>query len=84
MRIDVITLFPGIFEGPLSESIVGRAVESGAISINLVDLRDFCEGKHRQADDAPYGGGPGMVLMAEPIFKAVESLAGQPAAGGVR
>ncbi len=74
MRIDVITLFPGMFDGPLSESIIGRAVEKGLISINLVDLRDFCEGKHRQADDAPYGGGPGMVLMAEPIYKAAESL----------
>lgn len=75
MRIDVITLFPGMFDGPLSESIIGRAIEKDLISINLVDLRDFCEGKHRQADDAPYGGGPGMVLMAEPIYKAVESLA---------
>jgi tRNA (guanine37-N1)-methyltransferase len=74
MRIDVITLFPGMFAGPLAESIIGRAIENDLISINLVNLRDFCEGKHRQADDAPYGGGPGMVLMAEPIFRAVESL----------
>jgi tRNA (guanine37-N1)-methyltransferase len=74
MRIDVVTLFPEIFGGPLSESIIGRAVDSGVISVNLVDLREHCEGKHRQADDAPYGGGPGMVLMAEPIFRAVESV----------
>jgi len=74
MRVDVITLFPGMFAGPLSESIIGRAIEKGIVSVNLVDLRGFCEGRHRQADDAPYGGGPGMVLMAEPIFKAVESL----------
>jgi tRNA (guanine37-N1)-methyltransferase len=74
MRVDVVTLFPGMFTGPLSESIIGRAVESGIISVHLVDLREFCEGKHRQADDAPYGGGPGMVLMAEPIFKAVEAV----------
>lgn len=74
MRIDVITLFPGIFAGPLSESIIGRAIEKGIVSVNLVNLRDYCEGKHRQADDKPYGGGAGMVLMAEPIFKAVESL----------
>lgn len=74
MRVDVITLFPGMFAGPLSESIIGRATEKGIISVNLIDLREFCEGRHRQADDAPYGGGPGMVLMAEPIFKAVESL----------
>jgi len=77
MHVDVITLFPGMLAGPLSESIIGRAIDSGIVSINIVDLRDFCEGKHRQADDAPYGGGPGMVLMAEPIFEAVESLAGR-------
>lgn len=76
MRVDVITLFPAMFAGPLSESIIGRAIDAGLISVNLIDLRDFCKGKHRQADDAPYGGGPGMVLMAEPIFKAVDSLAG--------
>lgn len=74
MRVDVITLFPGILAGPLSESIIGRAVKGGLLSINVVNLRDFCSGKHRQADDAPYGGGAGMVLMAEPVFKAVESL----------
>ena len=74
MRVDVITLFPGILAGPLSESIIGRAVKGGLLSINVVNLRDFCSGKHRKADDAPYGGGAGMVLMAEPIFKAVESL----------
>ncbi|RJP74715.1 MAG: tRNA (guanosine(37)-N1)-methyltransferase TrmD [Candidatus Abyssobacteria bacterium SURF_17] len=77
MRIDVITLFPGMFAGPLSESIIGRAIGRGILSVHVVNLRDFCEGKHRQADDKPYGGGPGMVLMAEPIFKAVESLSSQ-------
>ncbi len=77
MRIDVITLFPGMFAGPLSESIIGRAIERGLVSVNVVNLRDFCAGKHRQADDKPYGGGAGMVLMAEPIFKAVESLSQQ-------
>jgi tRNA (guanine37-N1)-methyltransferase len=74
MRIDVITLFPGMFFGPLSESIIGRAIQQGLINVNIVDLRDFCPGKHRQADDKPYGGGAGMVLMAEPVFRAVESL----------
>lgn len=74
MRIDVITLFPGMFAGPLSESIIGRAIESGIISLHVINLRDFCEGKHHQADDKPYGGGAGMVLMAAPVFKAVESL----------
>jgi tRNA (guanine37-N1)-methyltransferase len=75
--MDVITLFPGMFAGPLSESIIGRAIERGLVSVSVVDLRDFCAGKHRQADDKPYGGGAGMVLMAEPIFKAVESLSQQ-------
>ena len=74
MRIDVVTLFPAMLAGPLSESIIGRAIDRGVISVNVLDLRDFCKGKHRQADDAPYGGGSGMVLMAEPIFRAVESL----------
>lgn len=73
MQIDVITLFPPMIEIPLSESIIGRAVERSLISINVINLRDFCEGRHRQADDKAYGGGPGMVLMADPIFKAVES-----------
>lgn len=83
MRVDVITLFPGIFRGPLSESIIGRAIEKDIISVNVVDLREFCEGRHRQADDAPYGGGAGMVLMAEPIFKAVEALAGDNSLGKI-
>ncbi len=74
MRVDVITLFPGMFRGPLSESIIGRAIERNIVSVNVVDLRGFCGGRHRQADDAPYGGGPGMVLMAEPVFKAVSAL----------
>jgi tRNA (guanine37-N1)-methyltransferase len=83
MHIDVITLFPGMFAGPLSESIIGRAIEQGVVSVNLVDLREFCEGRHRQADDAPYGGGPGMVLLAEPIFKAVESLSPRSSHGRI-
>jgi tRNA (guanine37-N1)-methyltransferase len=77
MRIDVITLFPGMFIGPLSEGIIGRAINDGIISVHVANLRDFCEGKHRQADDKPYGGGAGMVLMAEPMFKAVESLSAE-------
>jgi tRNA (guanine37-N1)-methyltransferase len=76
MHLHVITLFPEIFAGPLSESIIGRAAKSGLVTFNIIDLRKFCENKHRKADDAPYGGGAGMVLMADPIFKAVESLEG--------
>lgn len=83
MRVDVITLFPRIFDGPLSESIIGRAIDNGVISVNLVDLREYCEGKHRQADDAPYGGGPGMVLMAEPVFNAVESVSNSNSLGRI-
>lgn len=74
MKIYVITLFPGMFPGPLAESIIGRAVERGIISVDVIDLREFCEGRHRQADDKPYGGGSGMVLMPEPICRAVGSL----------
>ncbi len=74
MNIYVITLFPGMFSGPLSESIIGRAIERGIISVRVTDLREFCTGKHRQADDKPYGGSSGMVLMPEPVFAAVESL----------
>ena len=74
MKIYVITLFPGMFPGPLSESIIGRAVEREIVSIQVIHLREFCAGRHRQADDKPYGGGSGMVLMPEPIFAAVDSL----------
>ena len=74
LTIDVITLFPSMFDGAIRESIVGRAVKSGRVKINIIDLRDYCEGRHRKADDKPYGGGAGMVLMAEPIFKAVRGI----------
>ncbi len=74
MRIDVLTIFPGIFEGPLRESLLGRAIESGLVDVRVHDIRDFTTDKHRQVDDEPYGGGPGMVMKPEPIFAAVESL----------
>jgi tRNA (guanine37-N1)-methyltransferase len=76
MKIDVITLFPTSFRGPLDESIVQRARETGIVTINLVDLRDFTHDKHRSVDDKPFGGGPGMLLKPEPLFEAVESLRG--------
>jgi tRNA (guanine37-N1)-methyltransferase len=76
MRIDILTLFPEAFESPLKCSILGRALERGVLSVNLVNIRDFATDKHRVTDDAPYGGGPGMVLKPEPIFRAVESLKG--------
>ena len=74
MRIDVVTIFPGIFESPLRESLLGRAIEAGLLDVRVHDLRDSTSDKHRQADDESYGGGPGMVLKPEPVFSAVESL----------
>ena len=74
MRIDVLTLFPGMFQGPLTESILQRAREKGTLDIQMHDIREFGFGKHRQVDDGPYGGGAGMVMMCEPIVKAIEAL----------
>jgi tRNA (guanine37-N1)-methyltransferase len=81
MMFSVLTLFPGIFESPLSESIIKKAVDKGAISFNIINIRDFAEDIHRTCDDSPYGGGPGMVMKAEPIYKAmkhVEDTLGKP------
>lgn len=74
MRIHVITIFPDFFEEALRLSLLGRAREERLVEIQVHDLRDFAPGLHRQVDDYPYGGGGGMVLKPEPIFKAVESL----------
>ncbi len=74
MRIDVLTIFLGIFEGPLHESLLGKAIEAGSVDVRVHDIRDFTTDKHRQVDDEPFGGGPGMVMKPEPIFAAVESL----------
>ena len=80
MRIDVLTLFPEMFEGPLSESILKQAQEKDLISIAVTNIRDFTRDKHRTADDYQYGGGSGMVMKPEPIFEATESvLAGEQA-----
>ena len=74
MRIDVFTIFPGIVEGPLRESLLGKAIEAGVVDVRVHDIRAFVTDKHRRVDDEPYGGGPGMVLKPEPVFAAVESL----------
>ena len=74
MRVDVLTLFPEMFRGPLEESILGRARERGIISIHLHNIRDFATDRHRTTDDTPYGGGGGMVMKPEPIFAAVETV----------
>lgn len=76
MKIDVLTLFPAMFSGPLDESIVLRARRQGRLELNLVDLRDFTHDRHRTVDDRPFGGGPGMLLKVEPLFEAIESLRG--------
>lgn len=76
MRIDIVTLFPGMFDSVLSASLLGRGIETGAIEVNVVDLRPYGLGKHRSVDDEPYGGGAGMVMRPEPIFAAVEELRG--------
>ncbi|MDQ3777831.1 MAG: tRNA (guanosine(37)-N1)-methyltransferase TrmD, partial [Actinomycetota bacterium] len=76
LRIDVISLFPGIFPGPLAESISGRAVAAGLASLHVHDLRDWGLGRHRSVDDYPYGGGAGMVMRPEPIAAALKSVRG--------
>ncbi|XID95174.1 tRNA (guanosine(37)-N1)-methyltransferase TrmD [Paenibacillaceae bacterium WGS1546] len=77
MRIDVLTLFPEMFEGVFGSSILGKAREKGIVALNTVNFRDFANNKHNTVDDTPYGGGGGMVLKAEPIFGAVEHVLGQ-------
>ncbi len=74
MKVDILTLFPGMYEGFLSESIIKRAIESNKVAINIANIRDFSNDKHKKVDDTPYGGGSGMVMMCQPIFDAVESL----------
>jgi tRNA (guanine37-N1)-methyltransferase len=74
MIFSVLTLFPGIFDSPLKESITKKAIEKGIISFNIVNIRDFAEDAHKTCDDAPYGGGPGMVMKIEPIYRAMEHL----------
>jgi tRNA (guanine37-N1)-methyltransferase len=74
LRIDVITIFPRMFEGPLAEGIVARACEAGLAEIQLHDLREFTDDRHRSVDDTPFGGGPGMVMKAEPFRRALERL----------
>jgi tRNA (guanine37-N1)-methyltransferase len=74
MKINIITIFPDLFQVPLSTSIPGRAKEKGLVDYQVVNLRDFTTDRHQTVDDAPYGGGAGMVMKAEPFFEAVESL----------
>ncbi len=81
MRIDILTLFPEMFQSPFSTSILKRAIDRGLVSVNLHNIRDYTHDKHHTVDDYPYGGGAGMVLKPEPIFEAVESV--KPESGEV-
>lgn len=74
MQIEILTLFPEMFAGPFSESMLGRARENGLLSIRLHNIRDWADNKHSKADDYPFGGGAGLVMMAQPIFDAVEAV----------
>ncbi len=74
MRIDVLTLFPEVFEAPLKAGLLGKALEAGRLSVCATQLRDFATDPHRTVDDSPFGGGPGMVMKCEPLFAAVDSL----------
>lgn len=77
MKINVLTLFPEMFGAVTGSSIMGRAADNGILDINLINIRDFSKDKHNKADDTPFGGGPGMVMLAEPIFGALESIKGR-------
>ena len=77
MRIDILTIFPEILEGPLQASLLGKAISDGILDVQVTDMRDFARDRHRSVDDAPYGGGAGMVMQCEPLFGAVESLRGK-------
>lgn len=77
MRIDILSLFPESLESPFECSIVGRAIESKIVDINFHNIRDYSSSNYKQTDDYPYGGGPGMVMMIEPIFKCIEALKAQ-------
>jgi tRNA (guanine37-N1)-methyltransferase len=76
MNVQVLSMFPEFFESPLTVSLVGKAIDSGALAVEVVDLRAYGKGVHRQLDDAPFGGGAGMVMMVGPLAEALESLAG--------
>jgi tRNA (guanine37-N1)-methyltransferase len=78
VRVDILTIFPGLFEGPLRESLLGKAIASGLLDVRVHDVRDHATDRHRQVDDEPFGGGPGMVMKPEPIFGAVAALGEDP------
>jgi tRNA (guanine37-N1)-methyltransferase len=78
VRIDILTLFPGWFASPLGESLLGKAIEDGIVDVRVHDIREHATDRHRTADDAGFGGGPGMVMKPEPVFEAVDALGPGP------
>lgn len=74
MKIDVLTLFPRMFQGPLTESIIGKAIDKDLLQVNVMNFRDYTDNKHQNVDDYPYGGGAGMLLKAQPIFAAIDAV----------
>jgi tRNA (guanine37-N1)-methyltransferase len=76
MRIDFVTIFPRMFDAFLAEGVIARGIKQGLIEVRVCDLRDFASDKHRSTDDEAYGGGPGMVMLAEPVLRAVDSVGG--------
>jgi tRNA (guanine37-N1)-methyltransferase len=83
MRFDVLTLFPDLFQGYFTQSLLKLAIERGLVDIRVWNIRDWAKGKHKSVDDRPFGGGPGMVLLPEPVFDAVESVQAQEAEPGL-
>ena len=82
MRFDIMTLFPEFVDGVLSESIIGRARKSGAITVNTYNIRDYSKDKHHRVDDTPYGGGRGMLMMAPPIYDCYADIVEKKRGGG--
>src|SRR2546421_9783408 len=74
LTFDIVTIFPGMVEQPLAAGIIGRAIDRGTLDVRVRDLRDFTTDRHRVVDDVPYGGGPGMVLKPDPIFRALDAI----------
>ncbi len=83
MHIHILTLFPNMFTAPFGESIVRRAIDRGLVQIAIYNIRDYATDRHHVVDDSPYGGGPGMVLKPEPLFKAVEAVLGEKGESGL-
>jgi tRNA (guanine37-N1)-methyltransferase len=77
MRFDVLTLFPEMFSGYLGQSLLKRAIDAGIVDVQIHNIRDWAQGKHKQVDDRPFGGGPGMVMRPEPVVECVETVQGQ-------